>query len=611
MSPKLPKLLLAATLLLSGPMAQAEDMIFEEINVIRSKFEGVGELLNIGDGSFYGSVTWTPAYRGGAVFRVAPNQEPELIHAFEVTEEIGIPDSGGAGPSARLVEGPDGAMYGATKYGGANGAGTIYRITSAGAYSVVRHLARTEVCNINCLAWGPDGSLYGTGYYFPVPTEAGTGILFRLDPSGNWESLYEFPHLVADSVTPKDPNGVAIGSDGKVYGITRWGGVPIEVAPLTIISHGVFYRLEEPGEITVLGNFGEEKDHPLLMTPTDGGFYVTTYGDVTHFTNSGTHTLIADFATAGKGNDVSTVSSVLTEDGFYGITSRGGEHGAGFVYHHAPGEGLSYMHEMPMEYRERPRGLALGNDGQIYGFAGFPESVLGSAFAPSGPSAVEGKASAKGKSGRAFRFRKASMAANLVPVAKPDTAWLPAKATEGKREVLIKVLANDRDADRKDKITITAVSAVAGGTVEIVTPKKGPQAIRFSTLAADPAGYALTYTISDGNGGTATGEVTVLAPAAGKYAGTATAGDASGDLTVVVDKKNNVSAVFLNGGKKFIGKGTLGSSDTAALTLKAKGQTAFELELELSRGVEREFSAALGNGTLNFTGTCEFVPGKK
>ena len=142
MSPNLSKLIFATGFLLTGTMAHAEDMIFEEINVIRSKFEGVGELLNIGDGAFYGSVTWTPTYRGGAVFRVAPNQDPELVHAFDVVEDFGPVNAGGAGPSARLVEGPDGAMYGATKYGGAYGYGTIYRITSAGVFSVVRGEAR-------------------------------------------------------------------------------------------------------------------------------------------------------------------------------------------------------------------------------------------------------------------------------------------------------------------------------------------------------------------------------------------------------------------------------------------------------------------------------------
>ncbi|QJE99080.1 choice-of-anchor tandem repeat GloVer-containing protein [Luteolibacter luteus] len=596
-------------------MAHAEDMIFEEINVIRSKFEGVGELLNIGDGSFYGSVTWTPTYRGGAVFRVAPNQEPELIHAFEVTEEIGIPDAGGAGPSAALVEGPDGAMYGATKYGGVYGAGTIYRITSAGVYSVVRHLNRTEVCNVNCLTWGPDGSLYGTGTFFPIPNEAGTGILFRLDPSGNWESLYQFPNLVADFESPREPNGVAIGSDGEVYGITRWGGKPISVAPFTIVSHGVFYRLEEPGEITVLGNFGEEEDNPLFMRPTDGGFYITTYGDVSYFTNSGTHTLIADFATEGKGNTATTTASVITEDGFFGITDRGGDHGAGFVYQYKPGEGLTYLHELAMEYRSRDRGLALGNDGQIYGFAGFPENEFGAAFSgmSTDASAVDTKAGTGGKTGRAFRFRKASAAANLVPVAKPDSAVLPAKAIDGKRAVTIKVLGNDRDADRGDKLTITSVSTVTGATVEIVTPKKGAQSIRFTTAAAEPVGAEFTYEVSDGKGGTATGTVTVLAPASGKFAGTATAvgEQLTAALSIVVDKKNGVSAVFNESGKKFTGKGQLGTDDTAVITLKSKGQDPYTLQVSLERGTEREIDATLTNGDTSFTATCTPVVKKK
>ena len=43
----------------------------------------------------------------------------------------------GSTPYSNLVEGPDGSFYGTTAHDGANGNGTIFRITPKGEYSVI------------------------------------------------------------------------------------------------------------------------------------------------------------------------------------------------------------------------------------------------------------------------------------------------------------------------------------------------------------------------------------------------------------------------------------------------------------------------------------------
>jgi YD repeat-containing protein len=88
--------------------------------------------------------------------------------------------------------------------------------------------------------------------------------------------------------------------------------------------------------------------------------------------------------------------------------------------------------------------------------------------------------------------------ANLNPVAGADTA-----TTGITQSVWIDVTANDSDPG-SDPLTITAVSAPSHGTVGFSGP---------NILYSPAAGYAgpdtFTYTISDGDGGTAIGTVNV------------------------------------------------------------------------------------------------------
>ena len=60
----------------------------------------------------------------------------------------------------------DGIFYGMTSAGGANGSGTIFKITTGGAYTVLRHLVNaTDGANPEgSLVQGTDGDLYGMTY---------------------------------------------------------------------------------------------------------------------------------------------------------------------------------------------------------------------------------------------------------------------------------------------------------------------------------------------------------------------------------------------------------------------------------------------------------------
>ena len=81
------------------------------------------------DGNLYGAsggVSNTPS----TVFRMTPGGDVTVLHQFQTAIE-------GAEPRAPLVVGGDGNLYGVTSKGGAFEAGTIFRISLAGAFEVL------------------------------------------------------------------------------------------------------------------------------------------------------------------------------------------------------------------------------------------------------------------------------------------------------------------------------------------------------------------------------------------------------------------------------------------------------------------------------------------
>src|SRR5206468_161354 len=92
---------------------------------------------------------------------------------------------------------------------------------------------------------------------------------------------------------------------------------------------------------------------------------------------------------------------------------------------------------------------------------------------------------------------------NRPPVAANDTASTPQNTP-----VTINVVANDTDPDG-DALTVTGVTQGAHGSVI----NNGNGTVKYSPNAGYVGPDTFTYTISDGHGGTATGQVTVTVQA--------------------------------------------------------------------------------------------------
>lgn len=112
------------------------------------------------------------AWGYGSVFKISTNGVYTVLYFFTVGNDGGNPYSG-------LVQGVDGNFYGTTPQGGTNGFGTIFKITPAGAFTSLFSFTGGEDGKnpYAGLVLGDDSSLYGTTCYGGA---GGAGTIFRI-----------------------------------------------------------------------------------------------------------------------------------------------------------------------------------------------------------------------------------------------------------------------------------------------------------------------------------------------------------------------------------------------------------------------------------------------
>lgn len=164
------------------------------------------------------------------------------------------------------VEGADGNFYGTTVFGGDSnctesthtGCGTIFRIDSSGNFTPLHSFSggAEGAVPFSSLIQAGDGDLYGTataggdpscsvtatGENYPA--YIGCGTVFKMDPAGNVSALYSFTGSPNDGSNPFA--AVLEGSDGYLYGTTRWGGAATSCPYTDNGGCGTFFRVAGP-----------------------------------------------------------------------------------------------------------------------------------------------------------------------------------------------------------------------------------------------------------------------------------------------------------------------------------------------------------------------------
>ena len=183
-----------------------------------------GNLVQGVDGNFYGTtsvgglgVNCNIVGGCGTVFRITPDGQLKTLHNFCQTD-----CSDGAGPWAGLLLASNGSFYGTTTSGGGNTAGgTIFKITRKGELTTIYGF----FCNSECedgdspfgqLTQGTDGALYGTT---SMGGANGDGTIFRLAARNSLTTLHNFNG--SDGNSPS--SGVLQATNGIFYGTTFMG----------------------------------------------------------------------------------------------------------------------------------------------------------------------------------------------------------------------------------------------------------------------------------------------------------------------------------------------------------------------------------------------------
>jgi uncharacterized repeat protein (TIGR03803 family) len=113
--------------------------------------------MQASDGNFYGTTYTGSGEIGGSVFRMTSKGAVTVLHTFS--------DDGGEGrlPAGGLVQATDGNLYGTTKFGGNDNFGTVYQITTSGVFTqLYSFTSPTGEYPTGSLLQDTNGLLYGT-----------------------------------------------------------------------------------------------------------------------------------------------------------------------------------------------------------------------------------------------------------------------------------------------------------------------------------------------------------------------------------------------------------------------------------------------------------------
>jgi uncharacterized repeat protein (TIGR03803 family) len=177
------------------------------------------------NGNFYGTTYNGGSKQEGTIFTITPSGVLTKLYNF-----YSLPNGAdGWGVQSPVTLGNDGNFYGTTTRGGANGGGSVFKITPAGQLTTVYSFCSAINCTDGSVplvpvAPGSDGNFYGTTWAGGFSND---GVAFQVTPNGEYSMLYSFCSQAncKDGLLPN--GGIMQATDGLFYGTTIYGGNPI------------------------------------------------------------------------------------------------------------------------------------------------------------------------------------------------------------------------------------------------------------------------------------------------------------------------------------------------------------------------------------------------
>lgn len=334
----------AAALMLIAGAAHASGSSFNTIYSFQDTTDGAKPLAPViigSDGYLYGTtsavdyitVNGNQVTTQGSVFRLAADGTETPLYFFG---QKGGTTPDGITPNTRVVEGPDGSLYGATQssiQNGCSGCGMIYKVTAGGSETIINSFSSSSFATnhagvVSELTLGDDGLLYGNvGYGGPNVC----GLTYRMSTAGvvdpNWG--FVFGNTPSDGCEPI--GGLLKASDGNFYGVTI-GGTNYDSTVFRITPLGQFTTLYHSASVpgVVTGRLVQGQDGALYGLSDSGGnagkgslYRVTLDGSISlvyqfEGTNDGYHP-VGDLALGPDG----ALYGVTQGKGFFRLTADG------------------------------------------------------------------------------------------------------------------------------------------------------------------------------------------------------------------------------------------------------------------------------------------------
>jgi YVTN family beta-propeller protein/uncharacterized repeat protein (TIGR03803 family) len=334
-------------------------------------------LVQGSDGNFYGTTVAGGAFDNGTVFQVTPSGTLTTLYSF--CSQTNCTDGGE--PFSGLVQGSDGNFYGTAYWGGVNGEGTIFKISSTGQLMTVHSFAGSPTEGAHPIAgliqFG--GNFYGTTQFGGAN---GQGTVFEVTPGGALTTLYSFCPQ-SGCTDGSQPWAGLVQAGGNFYGTTLGGGAN---------GAGTVFAITPTGHLTSLYSFCSQTNcadgiepYAGLVQASNGNFFGTTAfggssdfcggcGTIFEITPAGQFTTFYDFCSQESCTDglAPFAGLIQASDGnFYGTTQDGGTNGYGTVFGITAAGQLTTLYSFGLTDGAYPDGGLLDVSGNLYGTAEF------------------------------------------------------------------------------------------------------------------------------------------------------------------------------------------------------------------------------------------------
>jgi uncharacterized repeat protein (TIGR03803 family) len=365
---------LAVASLIAMVTSSAPAQTFKVVHIFGKGTDGqtpYAGLIQDSNGTRYGTTFGggTGKYDPGTLYTLSSTGKESVIYNF--CRKTNCAD--GSSPQGGVIQDPAGNFYGTTRFGGAYGDGTIYKITPSGQETVLHSFAGGNDGQgpVGSLIEDSKGNFYGTTLLGGGAADVGT--VFKLDSSGKTSVLHGFTNG-NDGGTPLA--GLVKDSRDNLYGTASTGGA---------FGKGAIFEISSVGKLTTLYSFtgGADGASPSasLILDSAGNLYSTAFsggndaGDGTLFEwikSTGKLDVLYTFCSQPGCSDGENPSEAVVKDSqgrFYGTTfAGGGSSNDGIVWEFADGK-LTVLHSFVGTDGSYPSGgsLLLDSDGTLYG----------------------------------------------------------------------------------------------------------------------------------------------------------------------------------------------------------------------------------------------------